>query len=66
MLEEHVNQIFKSYQNYKDEEGRVRIVNLEEIRKNDYNLNISLYIEPILEEENISRFVIYNSTPSYY
>jgi len=54
LLDEHVDQIFEWYQNYEDVDNYVKIASLETIKENDYNLNISLYVEPIVEEENIS------------
>jgi len=35
-------------------EGRVKVTSLEEISENDWNLNIPRYVEPIIEEEQIS------------
>jgi type I restriction enzyme M protein len=48
--EEHVNQIFDWYQNYEDVENHVKIATLEDIAENDYNLNIPLYVEKIIED----------------
>ena len=48
--EEHVNQIFQWYQNYEDVENYVKVVSMEEIAENDYNLNIPLYVEKIIED----------------
>jgi len=48
--EEHVNQIFDWYQNYEDVENYVKVATMEEIVENDYNLNIPLYVEKIIED----------------
>jgi len=48
--EEHVNQIFEWYQNYEDVENYVKVATMEEIVENDYNLNIPLYVEKIIED----------------
>jgi type I restriction enzyme M protein len=48
--EEHVNQIFEWYQNYEDIENYVKVASIEEIAENDYNLNIPLYVEKIIED----------------
>jgi type I restriction enzyme M protein len=48
--EEHVKQIFEWYQNYEDVENHVKIATLEDIAENDYNLNIPLYVEKIIED----------------
>jgi type I restriction enzyme M protein len=47
---EHVKQIFDWYKNDQDVENFVKVVNLEEIKENDYNLNIPLYVEKIIED----------------
>ena len=50
---EHAEEIFGWYQDYQDVEGAARVVSLDEIRENDFNLNIPRYVEPDLEEEVI-------------
>lgn len=52
LLREHVDQLFEIYSSYKDIENKSKIVFLEEIIDNHYNLNLSLYIDPIVEEIN--------------
>jgi type I restriction enzyme M protein len=47
---EHVQQIFDWYSAFADVENYVHVVNLEDIRENDYNLSIPLYVEKILED----------------
>ena len=47
---EHVKQIFDWYKNDQDVENFVKVVNFEEIKENDYNLNIPLYVEKIIED----------------
>jgi type I restriction enzyme M protein len=54
LLDEDVNQIFEWFRNYQDVDGRVKVVTLDEIKENNYNLNIPLYVELILEEETIT------------
>ncbi|WP_456473141.1 N-6 DNA methylase, partial [Methanocaldococcus sp.] len=51
--EENIDKIVEVYENWEDVEGFSRVVDLEEIRKNDYNLNVSLYVFPKVEEEEI-------------
>jgi type I restriction enzyme M protein len=51
---EHVEQIFKWYRGYTDVPGAARVVKLEDIARNDWNLNIPRYVEPIAAEETIS------------
>ncbi|MCK9299678.1 MAG: SAM-dependent methyltransferase, partial [Methanoculleus sp.] len=51
LLPEHVDRIYGWYRDFADVEGVARVVTLEEIASNDYNLNIPRYIEPEIEEE---------------
>ncbi len=51
--EEHIKKIVEAYREFKDVEGFARVVDLEEIKKRDYNLNVSLYVFPKVEEEQI-------------
>jgi type I restriction enzyme M protein len=53
LLDNHVDQIFSIYNEFKDVEGIAKIVALEEIKENDYNLSISRYVEPVIKEESI-------------
>jgi type I restriction enzyme M protein len=46
LLLEHVERIYGWYRDYKSVEGVARVVNLEEISENDFNLNIPRYVEP--------------------
>lgn len=54
LLDEHVDQIFKWFSDYQDVEGRVKVATMDDIEENEYNLNIPLYVEPVIEEETIS------------
>lgn len=54
LLREHVERIHKWYQGHKDVAGVAKIVKLDEIAENDYNLNIPRYVEPVIEEETLS------------
>lgn len=51
---EHAQQVLDWYRAFEDVEGHVRVVTLDEIAENDWNLNIPRYVEPIIEEETIS------------
>jgi len=51
--EKNIKKIVESCQKFEDIEGFARVVTLEEIAKNDYNLNITLYVVPIEEGEKI-------------
>ena len=50
---ENIEKITKAYQDFKEIEGFCRVVSLEEIKENDYNLNVTLYVFPIEEVEEI-------------
>ena len=49
----HVEQIFQWYCDYADVPGAVRVVPLDEIARNDWNLNIPRYVEPVAADESI-------------
>lgn len=51
--EENIRKIAETYRQFSEEEGFSRIVPLEEIRENDYNLNVTLYVFPEEEVEEI-------------
>ncbi len=51
LLPEHVENIFGWYRGYRDVEGVARLVNLDDIAANDWNLNIPRYVEPVSENE---------------
>lgn len=50
---ENQNRIVKVYKEFKEIKGFSRIVNIDEIEKNDFNLNVTLYIFPEEEIEQI-------------
>ena len=45
LLPEHIEKIVSTYEAFKDEPGFSRIVGIEELRDNDYNLNIRRYAD---------------------
>ena len=51
LLPEHVNRIHEWVRDYRDVDGIARVVTLEEIAANDYNLNIPRYVEPTVTTE---------------
>ncbi len=51
--EKNIEKIVKAYNEFKDGDGFSRVVTLEEIKENDFNLNVTLYVFPIEEEEEI-------------
>jgi len=47
---EHVNQIFKWYQDFQDVENYAKVATHDDLTENDFNLNIPLYVEKIIED----------------
>jgi len=47
---EHVAQLFEWYKAYGDVENFVKIASQNELKENDYNLNIPLYVEKIIKD----------------
>jgi type I restriction enzyme M protein len=58
LLDENVNKIIETYQHRQTEERYSRCVSMEEIEKNDFNLNISRYISVAKEEVEIDLNVV--------
>ena len=50
---EHIEKIVSSYQYRKEEERYSRRVSMDEIKSNDFNLNITRYISTAVQEEEI-------------
>ena len=42
---EHIQTIYGWYKEYKDIKDHVKVVSIDDIKANDYNLNIPLYVE---------------------
>jgi len=53
LAEKNIGRIVEAYRRFEDVEGFSKVVSLDEIRKNDYNLNVTLYVYPKEEEEEI-------------
>lgn len=53
LREEDIDRIVTAFRDYRDVERFARVVGLDEIRRNDYNLNISRYVDTSLPEERI-------------
>jgi len=52
--EKHIEKIVNAYREFKNIEGFAKVVSLEEIKEKDYNLNVGLYVFPVIEEEKIN------------
>ena len=53
LSEENVRRLSEGFHAYEDEDRFSRVVNLEDIEKNDFNLNIARYVQNGEEEEQI-------------
>ena len=51
--DDNIDKITKVYREFAEVPGFSRIVPIEEVRKYDYNLNVTLYVTPMGEEESI-------------
>ena len=47
---EHVQQIYQWYNDYQDVENYAKVASFEYLKENDFNLNIPLYVEKIIED----------------
>ncbi len=54
LTEANVDKIFNAYKERKDIEKYAHVASIEEIRENDYNLNIPRYVDTSEEEEEIN------------
>ena len=46
----HIQQIYDWYHNYQNVENYVKVASMDELKENDFNLNIPLYVEKIIED----------------
>jgi len=53
LTDKNIKKIVEAYDNFKEEAGFSRIVDKKEIEDNDYNLNVTLYVFPEEEVEEI-------------
>lgn len=58
LLPEHIEKIVSTYQNRNEETRYSRCVSMEEIEKNDFNLNISRYVSTATEDEAINLLTV--------
>ena len=50
---QHIEKIVKAYREFRDIEGFARVVSLEEVKAKNYNLNVTLYVAPLIETEEV-------------
>jgi type I restriction enzyme M protein len=53
LSDKNIKYVTDAYNHFKNTEGFARIVTKDEIKQNDYNLNVTLYVFPEEEEEHI-------------
>lgn len=53
LLDEHIEKVVNAYDEMQEVDKFMRIVDMEEIKENDYNLNIARYIDTSEEEEPV-------------
>ena len=56
LSDENIKRIVETYRKFEDIAGFCRVVNIEEVRNNDYNLNVTLYVTPSEEKEEMDIF----------
>src|SRR5271157_192385 len=54
LAKKHIDKITNAYQSFEEEKGFSRVVPLEEIKQNDYNLNVTLYVTQDEENEEVN------------
>jgi type I restriction enzyme M protein len=59
-LDEHQEQVLKWYESYKDIENIAKIVNVDNIKENEFNLNILRYIKKVDPEDKVTLKEVYN------
>ncbi|MEM0172447.1 type I restriction-modification system subunit M [Thermofilum sp.] len=56
LSDENIRRIAEAYKNFRDIEGFAKVVSLDEVRANNYNLNVTLYVTPAEKGEEIDIF----------
>jgi type I restriction enzyme M protein len=53
LSDENIRRIVEAYRKFEDIAGFCKVANIEEVRNNNYNLNVTLYVMPVEESEQI-------------
>lgn len=53
LTDDHIARIVRTYQRRDEHERYSRCVSMEEIERNDFNLNISRYVSTVIAEEQV-------------
>ena len=54
LREEHAAHILELYEGFDDVEGKSKVVGMDKLAENDWNLNIPRYVLPVLEEDSMT------------
>ena len=49
--EEHVSQLFEWFEQFEDVENHVKVATMNDLEENEFNLNIPLYVEKVIEDD---------------
>ena len=49
--EEHVSQLFQRFEQFEDVENHVKVATVDDLEENEFNLNIPLYVEKVIEDD---------------
>lgn len=64
LLPEHIDKILDTYQHRREEERYARRVSMEEIERNDFNLNISRYVSTAEAEADVDLGAVHSELVS--
>jgi type I restriction enzyme M protein len=53
LSKENINKIVEAYRKFADISGFSKVVDILEVKRNNYNLNVTLYVMPVEEKEQI-------------
>ena len=48
---EHIDQLFAWYSDFVDVENHVKVATMDDLEENEFNLNIPLYVEKVIEDD---------------
>jgi type I restriction enzyme M protein len=64
LSDENIKRIAEAYRKFENVDGFCKVVSIEEVRSNDYNLNVTLYVMPVQEGEQINIIKEWNEIKS--
>jgi type I restriction enzyme M protein len=51
--DEHIRKVVRAYKEFSNEDGFSKAVEIDKVKENDFNLNVTLYVFPEEETEEI-------------